>query len=155
MPQVYMYTLLLYPLISNFTIDCLWLYIVSVFFGCWAKLEKITQSRTSQPTQICVNRIALSQLCAFCHCYCACCHFIMHSAAVIVEITVGFLSQCSKINKSFLTLIKAKYFCYGVNPFFSGGGVFLRPPLHLSPYKHKKKHGQYPAILASPLFDNL
>lgn len=91
------------------------------FLWVLGQIRENHKSRTSQPTQICVNRIALSQLCAFCHCYCACCHFIMHSAAVIVQITVGFLSQCSKINKSFLTLIKAKYFCYGVNPFFSRG----------------------------------
>lgn len=84
-PQVYMYTLLLYPLISNFTIDCLWLYIVSVFFGCWAKLEKITQKQdkstnsnmrkqdSSEPA-LCTLPLLLCMLPlyhALCCCYCA------------------------------------------------------------------------------------
>lgn len=84
-PQVYMYTLLLYPLISNFTIDCLWLYIVSVFFGCWAKLEKITQKQdkstnsnmrkqdSSEPA-LCILSLLLCMLPlyhALCCCYCA------------------------------------------------------------------------------------
>lgn len=84
-PQVYMYTLLLYPLISNFTIDCLWLYIVSVFFGCWAKLEKITQKQDkSTNSNMCKQDSSEPALCtlplllcmlplyhALCCCYCA------------------------------------------------------------------------------------
>lgn len=70
---------------SNFTIDCLWLYIVSVFFGCWAKLEKITQKQdkstnsnmrkqdSSEPA-LCILPLLLCMLPlyhALCCCYCA------------------------------------------------------------------------------------